>query len=160
MSIILGIDPGSCVTGYGIVQQKNKNLDLIGFGSIIPPKENCYKKHLFIFEKISELLATYKPKAVVVETPFVHKNVQSALKISSIRTIATLAAAQKKIEIFEYTPTKIKSSVVGSGHASKEQVKQMVKLQLNLSLFAATHDESDAVAIALCHAYSEKELLI
>jgi crossover junction endodeoxyribonuclease RuvC len=155
--IILGIDPGTCITGYGIIKGQKHVLD---FGCIRPsPKLPINERYLFIFNGIEYLLKQYAPTAVAVETQFVYRNPQSALKLGMARGVALLAATQKKIPVFEYTPKKAKLAVVGNGAASKQQVQKMVQLLLNLQKPPEPEDAADALAIALCHAHTLKKVI-
>ena len=152
--IILGIDPGSYVTGYGIIHLKENCWQPLDFGAIRPPSSaKKHDRYLVIFEGTSHLIETFRPTAIAVETQFVYKNVQSALKLGMACGSALIAAARYKIPVFEYTPRKIKLAVVGRGSASKHQVQQMIQMQLKLPKPPQPIDAADALAIALCHAY-------
>ncbi len=153
--IILGIDPGTRITGYGVIRSKERGWEPVDFGCIRPPvKGKIESKYLIIFEGIDHLLEIHKPEAVAVETQFVHKNIQSALKLGMARGAVIIAAARRGIPIFEYAPRKAKMSVVGNGSASKLQVQQMIQMQLNLKSIPEPEDAADALALALCHAYN------
>ena len=156
--IILGIDPGSIVTGYGLIRQTSKgDWEPLDFGCISPPRKlKTYQRYLVIFEGIEYLLEKYQPHAVSVETQFVYKNVQSALKLGMARGVVMIAAAKRGIEVFEYAPSKAKQAVVGNGGASKFQVQKMVQIQLKLSQVPEPDDAADALALALCHAHARK----
>lgn len=150
--IILGIDPGTQVTGYGIIRGEKKVLD---YGCIRPPiKLSPQERYLFIFTGIEYLIEQFAPAALAIETQFVYKNPQSALKLGMARGMAILAAAKKKIDVFEYTPRKAKLAVVGNGAASKEQVQKMVQYLLELPSLPKPEDAADALALALCHAHT------
>ena len=151
--IILGIDPGTRITGYGLIRVHNRNFEPIDFGCIRPPpKGKIEERYLIIFEGIDHLLTQHHPEAVAVETQFVHKNVQSALKLGMARGAVILAAARRGIPVFEYAPRKAKLAVVGRGSASKSQVQQMIQMQLKLKSLPEPEDAADALALALCHA--------
>ncbi len=158
-SIILGIDPGTQITGFGIIRNSNPAPQVIDFGCIRPPPRlPASERYLIIFNGIEALIEKYQPDALAIETQFVYRNVQTAMKLGIARGMAILAAARKQISIFEYAPTKAKLAVVGTGAASKEQVQRMVQLLLNLSELPTPDDAADALAIALCHAHTSKKL--
>ncbi len=153
--IILGIDPGTRVTGYGIIKHHPHKPKAVDFGCIRPPvKASSSKRYLIIFEGIEALIALHKPEALAVEGQFMHKNAMSALKLGMARAMAILAAERAGIPIFEYAPKKAKKAVVGNGSASKEQVQRMIQMMLNLEELPTPEDASDALALALCHAHS------
>lgn len=155
--IIIGIDPGTQKTGYGIIEFSGTAYRAIDYGCIVPPrKEMLSRRYLIIFNALGELLERYRPQALAVETQYVDKNVQSALKLGQARGIAIVAAKQRGISIYEYAPTQAKKAVVGKGHASKEQVQAMVQLLLQLKAPPLPHDAADALALALCHAHHLK----
>lgn len=151
--IIIGIDPGTLVTGYGIIKVKESTYQAIDYGCIRPPsKLKITDRYLIIFNSVEELLEKHKPAALVVETQFVQKNIQSAIKLGMARGIAIVAAKRKGIAVYEYAPSKAKKAVVGNGNASKFQVQGMVKALLNLSDLPTPEDAADALALAICHA--------
>ena len=149
--LVLGVDPGSRVSGYGLVEKKNDQMTCIHAGTIsssgkIPFYERIYK----IFHSVTEIMTLYRPQELAIEDIFFAKNVKSAMKIGHARGAVLIAAAQNGIKIFEYTPLEIKKSVVGYGRASKEQVSSMVQIILELKTQPAL-DASDALATAICH---------
>ena len=153
--IILGIDPGTRITGYGLIKVRGQSLEAIDYGCICPPaKETSSKKYLIIFEAIESLVTQYHPDAISVEGQFMHKNALSAMKLGMARAMAILAAERAGIPIFEYAPKKAKKAVVGNGSASKLQVQRMMQTLLNLSELPTPEDAADALALALCHANS------
>lgn len=152
--IILGVDPGTQVTGYGIIRSKDRSWEPLDFGAIRPPKTaKGHERYLVIFEAIEHLISQFHPEAVAVETQFVYKNVQSALKLGMARGAVLIAAARLKVPVFEYAPRKAKLAIAGYGGASKEQVQQMVQMQLKLPQPPEPTDAADALALAICHAY-------
>lgn len=156
--IILGIDPGSVVTGYGIIRTGKGYPQPIDFGCIRPKKTaTSPEKYLEIFNAVDLLITRYQPHAVAVETQFVYKNPASAIKLGMARGVITLAAARKNIPVFEYAPKKAKLAVVGSGNASKPQVQKMIQLLLKLPCLPEPEDAADALALALCHAHTLKK---
>lgn len=154
--IILGIDPGTRITGYGLVQGEKKVLD---YGCIRPPlKLSVHERYLFIFNAIEYLINHFNPTALAIETQFVYKNPQSAMKIGMARGVAILAATRRQIPVFEYTPKKAKLAACGNGAASKQQVQKMIQLLLGLPSPPEPEDAADALALALCHAHTLKRL--
>jgi crossover junction endodeoxyribonuclease RuvC len=149
----MGIDPGTRITGYGIIRHHQNILEPIDFGCIRPPvKFSLSDRYLILFESLEQLIEKYAPSAVAVETQFVKKNVQSAMKLGMARGMVILAAARKKIPLFEYAPKKAKLAVVGYGQASKFQVQKMVQMLLKIN----THipeDAADSLALAICHTH-------
>jgi crossover junction endodeoxyribonuclease RuvC len=153
--IILGIDPGTRVTGYGIIRCQSSKILTLDFGCIRPPlKLNHHERYLVIYEAIEKLMDLFNPEALAIETQFVHKNVQSALKLGIARGMAILAALKRKVPIYEYAPKKTKLAVVGNGAASKHQVQRMIQILLSLSKLPEPEDASDALAVAICHAHN------
>lgn len=153
--IILGIDPGTRITGYGLIDISSGRPIVIDFGCIRPPlKASSSRRYLIIFEAIEALIEKYKPDSLSVEGQFMHKNAMSAMKLGMARAMALLAAERSGIPIFEYAPRKAKKAVVGYGGASKEQVQKMVQSLLNLAELPTPEDAADALALALCHANS------
>ena len=154
---ILGIDPGTRITGYGLIRVDGSHFEPLDFGCIRPnPSLELPQKYLMLFNAIELLLDQFQPQFVAVETQFVDKNVQSALKLGMARGVILLAAAKRGIPIHEYTPRKAKLSVVGNGSASKQQVQKMIQLLLKLPILPQPEDAADALALAICHAHSRK----
>jgi crossover junction endodeoxyribonuclease RuvC len=155
--IILGVDPGTIVMGYGVIEH-NKNVSThITNGLIkLPLAADLAHKLELIYDSLSGIIRMYKPDEFAIETAFYGKNVQSTMKIGYARGVSILAAVHNKIPISEYSPREIKKSVVGKGAASKEQVSFMIKSLLNLKSVKMKPDESDALATALCHAFRMK----
>ena len=155
--IILGIDPGTKVTGYGVILKEKGNIIPLDFGCIRPPyKLDLHSRYLIIFESLEEIIKKYNPTSVAIETQFVQKNVQSALKLGMARACAILAAKRNNLSLFEYAPKKAKLSVVGVGSASKEQVSKMVKMILNIQDVKIPEDATDALSIAICHSHQRR----
>lgn len=153
--LILGIDPGTVITGYGIIEVGNGEIQAIDYGCIKPnANAKLTDRYLFIYNGLEELLERYKPQALAVETQFVSKNPQSALKLGMARGIIIVAAKKRGIPVFEYAPTKAKLAISGNGRASKSQVQKMVQLLLKLAKVPTPEDAADALAIAVCHANS------
>jgi len=149
--IVLGVDPGSKVTGYGLVEKKNNEMTCIHSGNIAPSgKIPFYDRIHFIFQATVEILEQYRPGEMAIEDLFYAKNVKSSLKLGHARGAVLIAAVHCGVKIFEYSPLEIKKSVVGYGRASKEQVRSMVQIILNLKNIPNL-DTSDALATAICH---------
>ena len=151
--IILGVDPGTRITGYGLIQLKDQPYHLIDYGCIRPPSQfKLSERYLVIFDSIEELIEKYQPTVLVVETQYVHKNPQSALKLGMARGAVMIAAKKKGLMVYEYAPTVAKRAVVGTGKASKSQVQGMIQRLLRLSALPQPEDAADALALAICHA--------
>lgn len=155
--IILGIDPGTMLMGYGLVLQKGKELSMICMGVIKLKKfDNQALKLKKIFERVLELVDEYHPDELAIEAPFFGKNVQSMLKLGRAQGVAMAAALYRDIPIFEYSPRKIKQSITGNGAASKEQVAAMVQKLCNFTEHPDYLDATDAMAAAVCHSFQNK----
>jgi crossover junction endodeoxyribonuclease RuvC len=151
-TIILGIDPGTVVMGYGLVQVNGSKLKLLGLGVLKPGKiADPYKKLQLIYNTVSGLIVQHKPDVFAVEAPFFGKNVQSMLKLGRAQGVAIAAAMQHGLDVTEYSPKKIKQSVTGNGNASKEQVLKMLQHLLLFKDDPQYLDASDALAVAVCH---------
>jgi crossover junction endodeoxyribonuclease RuvC len=152
--VILGMDPGTQVMGYGIIQVGKAGLTLVQFGVIELKKFTSHELRLKrIFERVLNLIDEYKPDEVAIEAPFFGKNVQSMLKLGRAQGVAMAAVLYRGIPIIEYAPRKIKQSVTGKGNASKEQVAKMLMQIFGFPEQPALYDASDALAVALCHHY-------
>ena len=150
--IILGVDPGTTVMGYGIVLFKGNKMEMISMGVIHLSKyDNHGKKLKVIFERILQLIEEYHPDEMALEAPFYGKNVQSMLKLGRAQGVAMAAGLYRDIPIMEYSPKKIKQSITGNGNASKEQVAAMLKSLLNLKELPKFLDATDGLAAAVCH---------
>lgn len=152
--IILGLDPGTNVMGYGIIMVQRSKLDLLQFGVI---QLNKYESHELrlkkIFDRVLTLLDEFSPDEVALEAPFFGKNVQSMLKLGRAQGVAMSAALYREIPIVEYAPKKVKQSVTGNGNASKEQVAKMLMAIFKIKELPKLLDATDALAVALCHHY-------
>ena len=149
---ILGIDPGTNILGYSVIEITGKAVSITCLGIIRLDKfESHYEKLKVIFEKISYFIEEYDPTAMAIETPFYGKNAQSMLKLGRAQGVAIAAAAVNLIPVFEYAPRKIKQSITGNGNASKEQVSDMLQNILKLETMPKYFDATDALGVALCH---------
>jgi crossover junction endodeoxyribonuclease RuvC len=152
--IILGIDPGTSITGYGVIRTVGTTPELITIGSIDLSKyDDHYLKLKHIFERTAGIIDEYHPDELAIEAPFYGKNVQSMLKLGRAQGAAIAAALSRSLPIFEYAPRKIKMSITGQGAASKEQVAAMLVHILKFSLNDIKLDATDGLAAALCHFY-------
>lgn len=150
--IILGVDPGTNFTGYGIIKYSKNNFIRISSGIIKLPSVKSLPQRLgIIYDEINKIIKTFKPDEFAIETAFYGKNVQSAMKIGYARGVSLLAAVHNELPTSEYSPREIKKAVVGTGSASKEQVGYMIKTILSLKDEKMKFDESDALAVAICH---------
>jgi len=148
---ILGIDPGSRITGFGVIEVVRGKPQYITSGCLRVADAGSLPLRLkAIFEGVSEIVAEFAPQEMAIEQVFVRHNIDSALKLGQARGAAICAATHRDVEVFEYAPTRIKQSVVGRGHATKDQVQFMMKTLLQLSA-TPQEDAADALACALCH---------
>ncbi|NVJ86252.1 MAG: crossover junction endodeoxyribonuclease RuvC [Algoriphagus sp.] len=154
--IILGIDPGTNVMGYGLIQTEGKQYKLLQYGVIHLKKYGSHELKLKkIFERITGILEEFMPDSVALEAPFYGANVQSMLKLGRAQGVAMAAALAREIPITEYSPKKVKQSVTGNGNASKEQVAAMLQTLFKLEELPKLLDATDALAVALCHHFHE-----
>lgn len=150
--IILGIDPGTITMGYGVIEAKDDKIALVDYGAFNSPERSPIGERLrYMYNGILEVISRCHPDAVAIEQPFMAKNARSALAIGKAQAIAILAAANSGIPSYEYTPTQVKQRVTNYGASSKEQIQEMVKLQLDLPQVPEPSDAADALAIAICH---------
>ena len=148
---ILGIDPGSRITGYGIIENTGNSISHIDNGGIQPDRKLPFSQRLRkIFDELVNLIDIHKPDVVAIENVFVAKNVRSSLLLGHARGTAMVAASIANIEIEEYSPSEVKQAIVGTGRATKNQIQHMVKIMLSLPEIAF-EDASDALAVAICH---------
>jgi crossover junction endodeoxyribonuclease RuvC len=155
--IILGIDPGTIVMGYGLIHVQNNKLSLIALGVIKLEKFDEHADRLKkIFERVVGLIDEYKPDELAIEAPFFGKNVQSMLKLGRAQGVAIAAALSKNIPMTEYSPKKIKMSVTGNGNASKQQVAAMLESLLNFKNNDKYLDATDALGAAVCHYFQNR----
>jgi crossover junction endodeoxyribonuclease RuvC len=154
---VLGIDPGTMVTGFGIVDDIRGKLSSVSFGTIEGKRKDSFPNRLkMMFDGLNKAIDDYKPEQIALESAFYGKNVKAAIKIGEARGVAILCAALAGIPLFEYAPTEVKRAVVGIGNAQKMQVSKMVKVILSLSDVPEKYDATDALAIAICHCHRMK----
>ena len=156
--ITLGIDPGTAITGYGIInEEQDGHLNLLDFGVIRTSADQSHADRLVqLYRRIKELILLHRPEMGAVEKLFFERNVRTALNVGQARGVALLAMAEFGIRIGEYTPMEIKQAVAGYGGADKNQVQQMVKAILELDTVPQPDDAADALAVAICHIHSVK----
>ena len=158
--IILGLDPGTATTGYGVIRMTNFKITCVAYGAIITRPEMAMQERLkVIYEDLGQILAQYSPDEVAVEKLFFGRNTTTAITVGQARGVLLLRLAQAGLTIGEYTPMQIKQALVGYGNAEKKQVQYMVQHFLKLPEVPRPDDAADALAIAICHAHSRSGLL-
>jgi len=149
---VLGIDPGTITMGYGVVAGQNDQMSLIDYGALVSPERSPIGERLnFLYQELLAIVRQHRPDVMAVEQPFMAKNARSALAIGQAQAVALLAATGQGIPTCEYTPRQVKQRVASYGASSKEQVQEMVRLQLNLAEAPRPDDAADALAVAICH---------
>lgn len=151
-NIILGIDPGTLMMGYSLITANGNSIQLIVMDVIkLSSKIDTYKRLSMIYQKVSELVVTYKPNQLAIEAPFYGKNIQSMLKLGRAQGVAIAAAMQAGLPVTEYSPRKVKQSITGKGNSDKVQVMEMLKRLVKFSENPKHLDATDALAVAICH---------
>ncbi|MDP2087822.1 MAG: crossover junction endodeoxyribonuclease RuvC [Flavobacteriaceae bacterium] len=157
--IILGIDPGTTIMGFGIIKVVGNSMELVVLTELMLNKtDDHFLKLKKIFERTLQLIDTYHPDEIAIEAPFFGKNVQSMLKLGRAQGVAMAAGLYREIPIIEYSPKKIKMSITGNGNASKEQVAKMLQQLLNLKELPIQLDATDGLAAAVCHFYNSGKI--
>lgn len=152
-NIILGIDPGTRITGYGIITSQGSGLQVLDFGCIRPlATAPLPERYYILFQSLELLIQKHSPSCISVETQFVSKNAQSTMKLAMARGVVLILSAKYNIPLSEYSPKKAKKAVCGSGSADKEKVQRMIQLLLKLPSLPEPEDAADALALAICHA--------
>ena len=156
--LVLGIDPGTATTGYGLVRENpDSSLGVVDHGVILTPAKMPMPERLaLLYEKLNEIILLHRPDSSAVEKLFLQKNVKTAISVGQGRGVVLLALAQAKIPIGEYTPLEIKQAVAGYGGADKQQMQEMVRMLLNMDKRPTPDDAADALAVAICHLHSAK----
>lgn len=153
--IILGIDPGYAITGFGVIRYEDKRLRAIDYGVIKTEAGTPFPDRLLAIDQaLTELSNRYKPDCFVIEELFFSRNTTTAIGTAQARGVAVVAAARAGVPVFEYTPAQVKQAVTGYGRAEKKQIQEMVRLLLKLSRMPRPDDAADALAVAICHAHS------
>ncbi|MBP8252050.1 MAG: crossover junction endodeoxyribonuclease RuvC [Herpetosiphon sp.] len=152
---ILGIDPGTAIMGWGVIESDGGDVSLVSYGALTTPAKQALSLRLErLYNGLAHVLAAYKPDAVAIEELFFAKNVTTALSVAHARGVALLAIQQSGIRAYEYKPLVVKQAVVGYGNADKQQMQSLVQMTLNLDHIPQPDDAADALAVALCHAYT------
>ncbi len=158
--IILGIDPGYAIVGYGVINYEANRFQVLDYGAITTPAGMPFVERLdVIYKGLNTLFEKYRPQAMAIEKLFYNTNAKTVIDVAQARGVTVLAAYQNKAEIFEYTPLQVKQSVVGYGRAEKKQVQEMTRVILNLEKIPKPDDTADALAMAICHAHSSGSLM-
>ncbi|MFZ4769165.1 MAG: crossover junction endodeoxyribonuclease RuvC [Ferruginibacter sp.] len=158
--IILGIDPGTIIMGFGLISISNKEIKLMEMGVLkLSAKLDAYERLEKIHQTISELIHLHKPDSFAIEAPFFGKNVQSMLKLGRAQGVAIAAAMQAGLRVSEYSPKKVKQSITGNGNASKEQVLKMLQRMLKFEDEPKYFDATDALSVAVCHHFQDNPLM-
>lgn len=158
--IILGIDPGTLIMGYGLLYVDNKKISMLHMGVLkLSAKLDAYQRLEKIHQQVTDLIIEYKPACFAIEAPFFGKNVQSMLKLGRAQGVAIAAAMQAGLTVSEYSPKKVKQSITGNGNASKEQVMKMMQRLLDIKEDPRYFDATDALSVALCHHFQNNPLL-
>jgi len=149
---VLGVDPGTVTMGYGVIEDRDDEVALVDYGALNSAARSPIGERLsYFYNRLLEVISRCQPDAVAIEQPFVAKNVKSALAVGKAQAVAILAGAGQGIPTYEYTPAQVKERVADYGASSKEQIQEMVRLQLGLSQVPEPSDAADALAVALCH---------
>lgn len=155
--IILGIDPGTATTGYGVIEEKAGRVVLVDYGVIITKPEKSSEQRLeILFDELADIIDEYNPDEIAVEELFFSTNVKTAMSVSQARGVILLATQKSGTPLSEYTPNQVKNGICGYGGADKAQVQKMVQMLLNLKEIPKPDDAADALAIAICHSCSRK----
>lgn len=155
--LVLGIDPGTATTGYGLVRERDTGPELVTYGVVITPAGLAMPERLqIIYSELCKLIQLHQPTSAAVEKLYFQKNVSTAMTVGQARGVALLALAQANIGIGEYNPRDVKQAVAGYGGATKSQIQQMVRAILNLADTPKPDDAADALAVAICHLHSMK----
>ncbi len=157
--IILGIDPGTTIMGFGLIKVVGKKMELVQLNELLLSKyKDPYIKLKLIFERTVELIDTYHPDEIAIEAPFFGKNVQSMLKLGRAQGVAMAAGLSREVPITEYLPKKIKMAITGNGNATKEQVAKMLQSLLKIKELPKNLDSTDGLAAAVCHFYNSGKI--
>jgi crossover junction endodeoxyribonuclease RuvC len=148
---ILGLDPGMALMGWGVIEASDENLTVIEYGGLsTPARWNTPERLRFLYEGVTDIIERFEPAEIAVEL-FVARNLRTALMVGQARGVAILAAANKNLPVYEYTPLEVKQRVSGYGRGEKKQIQEMVKIQLGLKNVPQPDDAADALAVAICH---------
>jgi crossover junction endodeoxyribonuclease RuvC len=158
--IILGIDPGYAIVGYGVIEYKNNHFTVLDYGVVTTPAGMPFNKRLeIIYDGTYDIIAKFKPVSLAIEKLFYNSNAKTVIDVSQARGVLILAAQKQGLSVCEYTPLQVKQSVVGYGRAEKKQVQEMTRILLNLEKIPRPDDAADALALAICHAHCSGSLM-
>lgn len=153
--VVLGIDPGYAIVGYGLIDYQGINYRALGCGAVTTDADTPFEERLkIIFENVTELIRSHKPQALAIESLYFQNNQKTAIMVAEARGVILLAAQLSGLPVFEYTPLQVKTAVTGYGKAKKPQVMEMTKRLLNLSKMPKYDDTCDALAVAICHIHA------
>lgn len=155
--IILGIDPGTATTGYGIIKSEKGNIQAVAYGCILTKSSESLETRLaVIFDELTKIIKKFKPEMAAVEELFFASNTKTAISVGHARGVILLACSKAGAPVYEYTPLQVKQAVCGYGRGDKQQIQKMVKTLLNLEEIPKPDDAADGLAIAICHAHTYK----
>lgn len=158
--VILGIDPGYAIVGYGVIDYRGNHFSVIDYGAVTTEAHTDFDDRLLqIYTQLTSLITAHKPDAMAIEKLFFNTNAKTAIDVAQARGVILLSARQQNVPIFEYTPLQVKQSVVGYGRAEKKQVQEMTRILLNLEKVPKPDDTADALAMAICHAHASGSAL-
>lgn len=158
--VILGIDPGYAIIGWGVLEYKGNKFSVVDYGAITTEAKTPFPQRLqIIYTEMCRLFSEYKPDAMSLEKLFYNNNAKTVIDVAQARGVITLSAQQNDVPIFEYTPLQVKQSVVGYGRAEKKQVQEMTRIILNLEKIPKPDDTADALAMAICHGHASGSIL-
>ena len=158
--IILGIDPGYAIVGYGVLDYKNNHFDVVDYGAILTDAGTPFNRRLeIIYDELCAIIEKHKPQAMSVEKVFYNNNAKTVIDVSQARGVIMLAAQKLRVPVFEYTPLQVKQSVVGYGRAEKKQIQEMTRRILSLEKVPKPDDTADALAMAICHGHASGSLM-
>lgn len=158
--IILGIDPGYAIVGYGVIKYESNRFTVLDYGAVTTPAGMPFVERLeIIYDELNVIMAKFKPEAMAIEKLFYNTNQKTVIDVAQARGVTVLAAKKNGLSMFEYTPLQVKQSVVGYGRAEKKQVQEMTRVILKLEKIPKPDDTADALAMAICHAHSSGSLM-
>ena len=158
--IILGIDPGYAIVGWGVIEYNANKFSVIDYGAVTTEAKTPFNDRLkMVYDGIDTIMKLYSPQALAIEKLFYNTNAKTVIDVAQARGVINLAAVQNNIPIFEYTPLQVKQSVVGYGRAEKKQVQEMTRVILKLEKIPKPDDTADALAMAICHAHASGSML-
>ncbi|MBE6774793.1 MAG: crossover junction endodeoxyribonuclease RuvC [Ruminococcaceae bacterium] len=158
--VILGIDPGYAIVGYGVISYRNNHFSVIDYGAITTDAKTPFNERLeSIFDELTAIIEKHSPEAMAIEKVFYNSNAKTVIDVSQARGVIMLAAQKKGLPAYEYTPLQVKQSVVGYGRAEKKQVQEMIRRILGLERVPKPDDTADALAMAVCHAHASGSLM-